>query len=626
MENPRFHPSRRFLLLAILLAALVLAGRVAAASAATYCVNDPACPAGGVAEGTVNEAIAAADEDVALDTVRIGPGTFHLPNFSAIKPVSIVGSGIGTTVLEDEPSGAGTFAYLTAGCRITDLAIHLTKNGQEGLRLAGGADAARIAVSASHSLKVNTGIFVEGVGSDISSVTVDLGPEISGYAIGDLGESTTIEDANLTAAIGLLPSNDGTTARRLTIHADVGLFLIGGVLNIANALILPYPDEPQNPGFEAADVTGGNGGEGASLAMADTTIVGPGAAHGGSGVDVRSNFSVNTGNVTASLQGVVIDGVAHSIFRQGKSATQTATVSVAYSAYDGARVTDGPGNGELAAAANNLTGGADPRFVDPAAGDYRPRFDSPLLDSGPPMMPLAGDDPDLSGRSRVRDSDGNGSAIREIGAYEYQRLAPVPALAISPPSAVPGQAVGFDSTATVDPDGDPLTYAWSFGDGASGAGAQASHAYVATGAFPVSLTATDATGLSGAATATADVVAPAVGGSGAGATPAPVLSGLSQSARRWLASAVGTTFRFRLNTAAKVRFAFFRRLGSRRIAAGALVRPGVAGTNRMRFRGRLRGSRLLKPGRYTVVVTATDAQGRRSAPRSLSFVVLAPKP
>ncbi|MEX2105529.1 MAG: hypothetical protein WD810_01385 [Solirubrobacterales bacterium] len=36
------------------------------------------------------------------------------------------------------------------------------------------------------------------------------------------------------------------------------------------------------------------------------------------------------------------------------------------------------------------------------------------------MLPLAGDDPDLSGRSRVRDSDGNGTAVRDIGAGERQ--------------------------------------------------------------------------------------------------------------------------------------------------------------------------------------------------------------
>ena len=47
-----------------------------------------------------------------------------------------------------------------------------------------------------------------------------------------------------------------------------------------------------------------------------------------------------------------------------------------------------------------------------------------LLDKGPPTEPLSDDDPDLGGRSRVRDSDGNGSAVRDIGAYEYQRLAP----------------------------------------------------------------------------------------------------------------------------------------------------------------------------------------------------------
>jgi hypothetical protein len=649
MDNSPPRPSRRYLAAVLLVAVLVLGARVAVAEAATYCVADPGCPAGGVAESTLEQAVTAADQDAVPDTVRIGPGTFSAPWVYASEPVTIVGAGIGATTLEapPEPGIFGDVISLTAGCKISDLTVRLRASRQHGVRLSEGADVARFGVVAAHDLAEDTGIAAEDQGSDIRSVKIDLGPNLSTYGISDLGEST-VEDADITAGLGLSPSAAGTTARRLTIHAHEGFYIVGGSLNAANALLLPYlDDEPTE--FEGAMVTGGNAGGNASLTLADTTIVGPDPAHG-IGVDAIANFSANSGAVNVNLQGVAIADVGHSIYRKGKSATQTAVVATEYSAFDGAKVSNPLGSGTIVLGAGNLTGGVDPRFVDPAAGDYRPSFESPLLDAGPPMLPLAGDDPDLSGRSRVRDSDGNGSAVRDIGAYEYQRLAPVPALTVSPPSAAPGEPLGFSSADSIDPDGDPVSYAWSFGDGADGAGPTASHAYAAPGTFAPSLTLTDATGLSATATGSVGIaVPPPTPGAGtdpaggassastsdggvAGANPAarrPALTDLRQSARRWLPAGVrarkgaplGTTFRFSLDTAASVRFAFSRRVGKRWVPAGMLVRPAAAGADKVRFSGRLSTKRTLRPGRYKVTVTAADVAGR-SAPHSLRFVVL----
>ena len=137
--------------------------------------------------------------------------------------------------------------------------------------------------------------------------------------------------------------------------------MVGGALNVANVQITPYSDAAQAQTFEAIDMTGGNAGEDSLLNIADGTIVGPGSA--GAGLVVRSNSSVNSGTVTANVHGVVIAGVAESIYRHGKSVTQTANVTIDHSACSGAAVSDGAGNGAIAIGAGNLISGVDPRFV-----------------------------------------------------------------------------------------------------------------------------------------------------------------------------------------------------------------------------------------------------------------------
>jgi len=54
---------------------------------------------------------------------------------------------------------------------------------------------------------------------------------------------------------------------------------------------------------------------------------------------------------------------------------------------------------------------------------------------------------------------------------------------------------------------------------------------------------------------------------------------------------------------------------------GTLAFSGHAGTNRVRFQGRLSRSKKLKPGLYTLTIAATDAAGNRSNARSASFTI-----
>jgi prepilin-type N-terminal cleavage/methylation domain-containing protein len=54
--------------------------------------------------------------------------------------------------------------------------------------------------------------------------------------------------------------------------------------------------------------------------------------------------------------------------------------------------------------------------------------------------------------------------------------------------------VSFTGTSSYDPDGDYISYVWSFGDGATGNGATTSHTYSASGAYTATLTVYDGRG------------------------------------------------------------------------------------------------------------------------------------
>jgi hypothetical protein len=71
-----------------------------------------------------------------------------------------------------------------------------------------------------------------------------------------------------------------------------------------------------------------------------------------------------------------------------------------------------------------------------------------------------------------------------------------------------GSLVAFDGTGSNDPDGSIATWEWSFGDGSTGSGATASHAYSATGSYTAELTVTDGAGGSASTTHAVPVAAP----------------------------------------------------------------------------------------------------------------------
>lgn len=591
------------------------------ASAQDFCVAKPRCIGTAVTTVQFKAQLVAAQSNGTADRFFLGAVAFNDGPYAyrSGEPVEVVGANGGGTILR---SFAGRAALALAGSTassVSGLHVEIAIDGGMGVELERGT-ARDIDVTAPLGIDPSGGVLLSGGATLAASTVIVFGG--SGIAAGSIGGEGTIVDSTLTAPSGGVAVDGGgrLTLVRDTLVSRNGAIAYDGAITLADTVI----DGRGGGGGSSVGLASLGVGESAAITAERVTIVGSDATKTSTvGAYAVAN---GAGSSTIEIRDSVIAGIGLPLYR-GADATSRANLVAAYVARgDNLAVADvGPG-----AFTDVHRLGAPTGFADAGAGDFRLAAGSPLIDAGDPAAAAPAGATDRDGAPRLDDGDGDCVARHDVGAYEFQRLVPRAVATAATATAAIGAPVGFSAAGSCDPEpGDQLTFAWSFDDGTTAAGAEVAHAFATAGRHTARLTVSDAGAHTATATATVEVVAPPAPGPAPLPGPAPrgdrskpVLTGLRVPRRvtrgaalpLLVASRRVPAIAFRLSERANVRVRFARRgRGGRFRAAGApLTVTARAGANRLRFAGRLTRRARLAPGLYRVTLTATDQAGNRS--------------
>jgi hypothetical protein len=468
--------------------ACALLAAPASALATTFCVAKPSCvSAGGTSEPDLQSALNAAMGG-GRDRIELGPGTFSGGHDDAGNAVDIVGSGNDTQLTVDPADATQSLDMAEPTSVVSDLLVRIPAgNSHRGIDLA--ATATRVTITSDDMAATGTtGIRLGGTGIfEDGSIAA---PEASQSSAVTTQANTggIVRRSSLSGLLGVVHQSGGTlTLSRLTIMpkgTGVASTVGPNTINMDDSLVL------MQPGSQAALDAFKSGAGTLTINARHVTAIGTGEAV----TRGASTLATGAGAIaTINVDDSIVRGFEASF--QGTALTGgSATVNVNFTNRETANI--GTVN------ETNVTT-INPNFADPAASDYRLRFNSPLLDSGNPGA--GGPTADLNGNARVVDGDANGTPTRDPGAYEYQRAAPSVTAGANPVSGPPGTSFAFSATGS-DVDGDALTYSWAFDDGTGASGASVSHAFTPLGAHSGTVTVSDPTGLTAASTAAVSVV------------------------------------------------------------------------------------------------------------------------
>lgn len=470
------------------------------------------------------------------------------------------------------------------------------------------------------------GTDVSGMWTGAGLQTIAVGGSIVGSAI------STADGTNTNIALSLQDATPGTAmlVQRSVISADAGAPASLDALNEDVVIDSSLIEGGQNGVF--AQEQGGKG----NTTTVDSSTVDAGVPGTGKQVGIASVAASATGAGNAAL--INVNG---SIILQPPSATVatggTASVACAYDDLQALIQTATPSLGTVACpsgAQGNVSSSPSSLFVSFGI-NYQLLPGSTAVDQVPEsaVTPLpdgfTASTADVAGNPRVVDGMGDCIATRDRGAFELQGHAgPLPVVAASGPATLGAGKVGTFTASVPNVPSAALT--WTFSDGATGAGASVTHAFVAPGAASATVTATasPATCTASASVSVAVVAVPAL--ARLHLRPAVFTPSKRSGTKVTYTDTQASTTTFTVLAAHPGRLQKGRchaptagnlkgKACTLEVALGHFEHRDVAGANHLTFRGMI-GRKPLPPGTYTLEAVASNANGRGKAIR-LTFKV-----
>lgn len=394
----------------------VLAASPAHAAESVICVGSPVGPCS-VNAASIPAAIALANGNAVDDRILVGPGSYSDGPYSLTGTshgLVLEGSGDGTVLTL--PAGASQEYVLANHATVRNLKIVLestTSTNDYAVFAFGGAVVEDVTIDGTGTSDA-TGIHAANAQVVGTSIQMPLG---SGSRAMYGEGSVTVLDSTLTGDTGFAHSGTGTpdTLSRTTVRTSyVGVSTDGGTVDIDDSVIdlgatgatglmaANFNDSPTPKSINADHVTivNGNGSSEGVWAWAARPTT------------VQSSTVTMTNSI---VRGPAVSLIADAGNDGALGGTSTATIDVSFTDFQTTGGTIGAhGAGGVVPGAGNLN--VDPAFVDAAGGDFRLSPGSPVIDRGDPAAgPPA---TDRAGAPRVVDGDGDGSSVRDMGAYE----------------------------------------------------------------------------------------------------------------------------------------------------------------------------------------------------------------
>jgi hypothetical protein len=426
---------------AFLLTAVLLAICAPAAGATTFCVPafHAACPAGGgrVAQASLQTALKTSGDDGTPDRVVLAAGTFAEPDTIDLDSgdnddLEIAGAGPAASVITTTaagnifvvnfssarditmrdvsirvpaafPDGQGS-ALQADDSTLEDVRIESLNPGSDGINAIGDVTVRRTRIFASGSGSIGEGVRTSNADSGLLTVT-----------------DSAIEDASW----GLSGSavDQDLEVRRTRVEADAYcLRLSGGQAALVENSICRFTGDGE-PISLSGDANGGP----VSATLRHMTIAGTAVDPSDPAIVVTVQDESGAHAAQAIVSDTVVTGFGTGFARTAPSSASkgNALITVRYSHLPLSGT--GVGDGSVTLLSNLNAAGADP-LLD---ADLRPLSGSPVVDKGDPAtagLPTS----DIAGAVRPSDGDGDGTARRDMGAYER------PAPTSSPDPVDPG--------------------------------------------------------------------------------------------------------------------------------------------------------------------------------------------